>query len=55
LIHEAALKRRKDPDDISFKGAVRAIERIAPPAADARPDHMKAWMVCKKKLYQANF
>jgi hypothetical protein len=43
LIHEAALKRQKDPDDISFKGAVCAIERVLPLAAGALPDQMKAW------------
>jgi hypothetical protein len=44
LIHEAALKHREDPDDISFKGAVRAIERALPQSALIRPHQMKAWM-----------
>jgi hypothetical protein len=44
LIHEAGLKRRKDPDDMSFKSAVCAIERVLPLAAGAPPDQMKAWM-----------
>jgi hypothetical protein len=44
LIHEAALKRQKDPDDMSFKSAVSAIERVLPLAAGAQPDQMKAWM-----------
>jgi hypothetical protein len=44
LIHEAALKHKKDPDDISFKGAVCAIERVLRQAAGAPPDQMKAWM-----------
>jgi hypothetical protein len=44
LIHEAALKRQNDPDDMSFKSAVRAIERVWPLAAGAPPDRMKAWM-----------
>jgi hypothetical protein len=44
LIHEAALKYKKDPDDISFKSAVCAIERVLQLAALTPPDQMKAWM-----------
>ncbi|MDR0356275.1 MAG: hypothetical protein LBJ64_11180, partial [Deltaproteobacteria bacterium] len=44
LIHEAALKRQKDPDGMSFKSSVCEIERVLPLAAGAPPDQMKAWM-----------